>query len=106
MEFQIEARIVRFQQENTMKGQFITVQIFPFPVICGRQALNTPPMPIDYIDQPNKIDHYTSDSLLASVSVTYGNTVSNLTTPSDSPQVIVLNYDDTNTNLTIMSDIT
>ena len=39
-----------------------------------------------------------------SISVTYGNHIKTFTIPSESPKVIVLNYDDTKTHYNIMSD--
>ena len=48
--------------------------------------------------------YYASDTLPDAISVTSVNNAINLTTPSDSPQFIFLNYDDPNTHHTIISD--
>ena len=75
-----------------------------FPVDCASLALNIPPMPIYDSTLLNNRSYYTSDPLSDAVSVTSGNYVSTFTTPSDSPEVIFLNPDGTNTHHTIISD--
>ena len=76
----------------------------PFPAGCGGKYLNLPLIPIDNSPRPNKRTRYISDPLPDAISITSGNSVSALTTPFDSPQVIVLNSDDPNTHHTIISD--
>ena len=61
-------------------------------------------MPICVITHLNKIARYNSDPLPDAIYVISGKYVSTLTNPSESPQVIVLNYDDTNTHHEITSD--
>ena len=53
---------------------------------------------------PNKRARYTPDPLLSAIYVASGNYVNNLTTLSDSPQVILLNYDHHGTFHIIMRD--
>ena len=65
----------------------------PFPVYGVIPDFNIPPITIDDIPLPNKRSQYTPDTLPAAISVTSVNYVSMLTTPSDSTQVVVLNYD-------------
>ena len=60
-------------------------------------------MPIGNSTRPNKRSHYTSEPLPAEMYVAPGKYVSTLTTPSDSPQFILLNRDYNNTHHTIMS---
>ena len=61
-------------------------------------------LPLIIFPDPQNISWYTSDPLPAAVSVTSVNSISMLTTPSDSPQLIVLYYDDPDTQHTTMSD--
>ena len=75
-----------------------------FPVGCGRPYLNLYPMPIYDIPNPNKIACYTSDTIPNTITVTSINSVSNLTTPSNLPQIIVMNYYDHNTQHTTNID--
>ena len=76
----------------------------PFPVYGGSPALNLPPVPIDDSPCTNKRARHTSDLLPAAISVTSENSVGMLITPSDSPQLLVPNYDDPDIQHTIMSD--
>ena len=75
----------------------------PFMDNFLRKYLNIPPMPIGNITCPNKTSHYTSEPLPAKIYVTSEKYVSTLTTPSNPPQFILINYDDTNTHHTIIS---
>ena len=59
---------------------------------CGIPDFNFPPMPIDDSPHPNKRVCYIPGPLPATISVAYGNSVSTLTDPSDSPQDIFLIY--------------
>ena len=65
-----------------------------FPVYGSIPELNIHPITIDYSHFPSKISWYTSDMLPDSIYVTYGNSVSTLTTPSEYPQLLVMNYYD------------
>ena len=75
----------------------------PFTVYCGSTYLNILPMPIDGSSIPQKI-HYTPDLLPDAIYVTSGNYVSNFNTPSESPQVIIINHDSPETDHIIMID--
>ena len=55
-------------------------------------------MPIDDSFRPNKRSRYTPNPLPAAIYVASENSVSTLTTLSDSPQVIALNYYAPNTD--------
>ena len=59
-------------------------------------------MPIDDIPRPNIKFCYNSGPLPYAIYDTSENSVSNLTTPYNYPQVIVMYYDDPNTHHTIM----
>ena len=65
----------------------------PFPSDCGSPSLNLPPITID--DRPclDKRARYTPDLLPAVIYVASEKYVSTLTTPSDSPQLLLLNPD-------------
>ena len=65
----------------------------PFPTDCGSPYLNLPPITIDYSPRPVKIPQYNPDLIPDTISVASENSVSNLTTPYDSVQVLVLNSD-------------
>ena len=65
--------------------------------------LNLPPITIDDIPAP-KTSQYISDPLPAAIYITSGNSVGMFTTPSDSPQLLVLYSDDTDTQHTTMRD--
>ena len=67
-----------------------------FPADYGSPDLNLPPIIIDDISFPHKISRYTPDLLPAAISVASKNCVSILTTPSDSPLILILPSDDTN----------
>ena len=67
------------------------------PLNGGSPDFNLPPMPIEYSFKPNKRYLYTPDPLLYTIYFSSGNSVGNLTTPSESPKVIVLTSDDTDT---------
>ena len=69
----------------------------PFPVDCGITYLNLPPIPMYDITRPPKIAWYTPDMIPSGISVTFRNSDSNFTAPSESPQVILLTSNDTNT---------
>ena len=74
-----------------------------FPVDGVRSDFNLPHITIDDSPRLNKRYRYTSDTIPAAISVTSGNYGIMLTTPSDSPKVIVLDSDDTNTHHNIMN---
>ena len=57
---------------------------------------NLPPITIDDRPHLHKIAHQTPDLLPASIYVDSENNVSTLTTPSDSPRLLLLPSDDTN----------
>ena len=59
-----------------------------FSVNCGIPYLNLPPIPIYDSPRTNKRSRYTYDPLPVSKSVTPGNSVSTLTTPSNYPQLL------------------
>ena len=59
-------------------------------------------MPIGNSTHPNKRAHYTAETLPAEIYVAPGKSVITLTTRSDSPNFILLNYDYNNTPHTIM----
>ena len=65
----------------------------PFVANCGSPYFNLPPVPIDDGSFPDKRARYTPDLLPAAIFVTFENSVSTLTTPSDSIQFLVLAYD-------------
>ena len=73
----------------------------PFQVDCSIPDLNLHPMPIDDSSISNKRSRYTPDLLAAVISVASGNYASTLTTPYDSPQVILLIFDAPDTDHTI-----
>ena len=75
-----------------------------FSIDCGSPYLNFPHIPVDDSPRPNRMSWYTSDPLPAAISVTPGYYVSTLTTPSDSPQLLEPNYDDSENLHTIMND--
>ena len=68
-----------------------------FPVDGFIPYMNLPPITIDDISRPPKTSGYTSDTLPSAIYVTSVKYVSMFTTPSDSPQLFVLYYDDTDT---------
>ena len=70
----------------------------PFTDYFDIPYLNLPYIIIDDSTRLDKRACYTPDLLPAAISVASKNSVSTLTTPSDPPQVIVLNSDDTNTH--------
>ena len=76
----------------------------PFPDCCSSPALNPPSMPIDDSSRPNKRARYTPDPLRAAIYVASGKSIRNLTTPSDSPQVILLPSDTPDTDHITMRD--
>ena len=75
-----------------------------FTVYGGRPDLNLLPIIIYYSPRPNKIVQYTSDMLPYSIHINSENSGSTLITPSDSSQLLVMSYDDPDTQHTIMSD--
>ena len=68
----------------------------PFPYIFGRPDLNLPPIIIDYRLCLDKRAFYTPDLLPAAISVASENSDGTFTTPSDSPQHLVINSYDPN----------
>ena len=70
----------------------------PFPVDFGSPDLNTRPVSNDDISSPNKRACYTPAPLPAAISAASVKSVSTFTTPSDSPQVILLTSDSINTD--------
>ena len=100
-------------EQNTVKKismrQYTDITVYDcfnntFPVYGVSKDLNKPPIPIDDSPRPNKISRQTSDTLPYDIPVTSGNSVSKLSTPYDPPQVLVLNYDNPDTQHTITSD--
>ena len=67
----------------------------PFTGEFGRSDSHLPPITIDDRTHPHKRARYTPDLLPAAISVSSENSVSTLTTPSDSPDL--LPFDDPNT---------
>ena len=61
-------------------------------------------MPLGESSRPNKIFCYTPYQLTDATPPPYGNTISNLTTPSDSLQVIILSSHDPRTDHIIMRE--
>ena len=55
---------------------------------CGSPAMHLPPITIDDRSPPHKIARYAPDLLPAAISVASENSVSNLTIPSDYPQLL------------------
>ena len=96
MEFQREVWTRKFQHWSTTTRRFLTASIIPFIAECISLALNLPPITIDDIPHMDKIACYTSDLLSAAIYIASENSVSTLTTPSDSLKLLVLTYDDTN----------
>ena len=70
----------------------------------GIPAFNIPPVPIDYSPLLNKRAHYTPDLIPDSSYNASKNYVSTLTTPSESPQYIILTPGAPNTHHNIMRD--
>ena len=68
----------------------------PFPADCGSPDLNLPSINIDGILHPHKIARYTPDLPPAAISVASEIFLCTLTTPSDSPGLLILTSDDTN----------
>ena len=64
------------------------------------------PFPLMIVSAQTNYPENTSDTIPDDISVTSKKYVSILTTPSDTPQVLVLYYDDPNTKHTIMWDNT
>ena len=75
-----------------------------FPCYCGSPALNLPPITINDSPHQDKRYRYPPDLLLAAISVASENSAGTLTTPSDSPQVIVLTSDDPDPHHAIKKD--
>ena len=76
----------------------------PFSFDCSITALNFPPMPIDDSCRLKKRACYTPDQIPSAISAASGRSVSNLITPYDSPQVILLTSDAPDTEHIIMRD--
>ena len=76
----------------------------PFPDDCGSPYLNLPPITIYDIPHPDKIARYTPDMIPSAISIASEIYVSTLTTPSNSPQVLVLTSDDPNPRHTMKKD--
>ena len=76
--------------------KFYDCFINTFPDGFGSPALNIPLITIDEIPQPDKRARFTPDMLSSAVFVASETSVSTFTTPSDSTQVCVITYDDTN----------
>ena len=104
MEFQIKAKTRTFQWENTTIWQFITYSIIPFRFILVPKYLNLPHIPIDDSHILGKKDRYTSDLLPSVISATPEYSVVTLIAPSDSPQLLELNYDNPDTLHTITGE--
>ena len=75
----------------------------PFPYDFGSPALILPPIPIDDSPCLNKRFRFASDPLPDAIYSASVNYVIILTTPSEPPQVIPLNYFAPNTHNTIIS---
>ena len=99
-----QIRDKKLSMRNEKNIKFYNYFNNPFPVDCGSPDLNLPSIPIDDISIPNKRVRYTPDYPPDDISVASGNSVSNFTTPSDSLQVILLNYIPISTNRNIMRD--
>ena len=67
----------------------------PFTAKSGSPDLHLLLITIDYRSRMHKRSCYTPDLLPGFIFVAFGNYVSTLTTPSDSPQLLILPYDDT-----------
>ena len=103
MAFQSKVRTCQFQWENTTIEQFMNPSTINFHLMLLDHIWIYITLPLIIFPAPQK-SWYTSDPLPAAISVTSGNYVSILTTPSDSPQLLVLYSDDTETQHTTMSD--
>ena len=78
----------------------------PFTFYGIIPPLNLPPIPIDDSPHSNKRSRYTSATSPAAIYVTSGKSNIKCTTPSDHQKVLLLSYDDPDTQHTIMSDNT
>ena len=56
--------------------------------------MHLPPITIDDIPHPHKRSSYTPDLIIDNIYVASKNSFSYFTTPSDSPQILLLPYDD------------
>ena len=65
-------------------------------MIMADQFWILPPIIIDDVPVPEKIAHYTPDLFPTAIYVASENYVSTLTNPSNSPQLLLLTYDDPN----------
>ena len=82
----------------------MTPSIIPLPFYGGILDLNISPISIYDRPQPNKISYHTYDPLPADIYVNSGSSISILNNPYYPPKIIVMKYDDTDTQHTIMSD--
>ena len=73
----------------------------PFTVDFVRPSYSIYPMHIDYSSIPKK-PGYNPDPLPSDIYIVYGNSVSTLNKPSDSPWDILPSYDSTSTDHTTM----
>ena len=64
-----------------------------FPAYCGSPYFNLPPITIGDRSLLDKRARYTPDMLPDSIYVASENSVITFDTPSDSPQLLLLNYD-------------
>ena len=78
--------LIREYNESTFYNCFNNTSIDN----CGRPSLNLPPITIGDSSRLDKISLYTPDLLPSAIFVSSKNYVSTLTTPSDSPQVLLL----------------
>ena len=76
----------------------------PFPTDFGSPYLNPPPINIDDSPYPDKRDRCIHDFLPDAISAASENSISNLTTPSDTPKVLVLTSNDLNPHNTTKKD--
>ena len=67
----------------------------PFTGECGSPDLNLPTTTIDYIPHPNKRTRYTPYLIPDAISVASEKSVSTLTTPYDSPDLLPYNIHNT-----------
>ena len=75
-----------------------------FTADYGNPSLNIHPITINDRTIPHKRSHYTPAIILATIYVASEKYVSNLTTPYDSPKLLLLPYDDTNHSYATKND--
>ena len=93
--FQRERWTGEFQHWSTTTGSFMNASVIPLQMILVAQLCIYLPSPLMIYPPTHKRVWYAPDLLPASISIASTNSVSNLTTPSDSPEI--LPTDDPNT---------